>query len=72
MNKRDVRMAALRAALVAFILAGVVATFLALALIAHKATADASHSGGADAISLPRSAPTIGHQSAFVDEKPLT
>jgi len=58
-NKRDVRMAALRAALVAFILAAVVATFLALALIAHKATVHASHSGGADTTSIHRSAPTI-------------
>ena len=61
-NKRDVRMAALRAALVAFLLAAVVATFLALALITHKATAHAGHSAGADTTSTHRSAPTNGYQ----------
>ena len=55
LNRRDVRMVALRAALVAVVLAAMVATFLALALLARRnpeGTAHAGHAGVADARSI--------------------
>jgi hypothetical protein len=64
-KRREVRMVALRAALVAFILAAMVATFLVLALVTSKGAAHAEHSGVPDAMSVHWPASMITYQFAF-------